>query len=414
MKVLMVNTTYSHGGAAQIARMLHQTLNKSSEFSSYFAYGRGPKVRDKQAFRFTWQPEVYLHAFLTRMTGLQGCGSWLSTRRLLRSIRDWEPDIIHFHNIHGYYLDLSIARMMGKLNIPIVWTLHDGWSLTGRCAYLFECNRWKTGCGNCPDLSRYPKTYFDSSAFMWEKKKEYFTSGWNPVIVTPSQWLASKVKESYLSKIRVEVIPNGVDTNVFRPKDKIVIRKRLQIPLNKKVILSVAADLEDERKGIKYFFKALDYIKADNWMVLTVGKKTNLSKYVKTAVNVKQLGYIPDKNLLSDVYNAADVFCITSLDENFPTTVLESMACGTPVVGFRVGGIPEQVTEDCGILVEHKDAKALGKVLEKVIDDEKMREKFAQNCRERALKNYSIDKFVGNYITLYEDLIRKRGESVKF
>jgi len=405
MRILRVNTVYERGGAAGKAQTLHFELSRLEGWESLFAYGRGPKVKESGVVRFVLQPEVYFHILLTRLTGLQGYGTWLSTRRLLHLIRDWKPDVIHFHNIHGYYLDLSIARAVGKLQIPVVWTLHDGWALTGRCAYFFECNRWKTGCGNCPNLSWYPKTYLDSSAFMWKKKKECFISEWNPVIVCPSQWLADKVKESYLNKFKIKVIPNGVDTEIFKPEDKIEIRKKLKISPDKKVILFVAVNLRDERKGAKYFFEALKYIKADNWMVLTIGKRINLNREVKTAVNIKQLGYISDKNLISDIYNAADVFCITSLDDNFPTTVLESMACGISVVGFKVGGIPEQVSKDCGILVEPKDAKALGEALEKIINDEKMREEFSINCRKRALENYSIEKFKERYTKLYKEVL---------
>ena len=157
MKVLMVNTEYTRGGAARIAGTLHGTLNASPSHESLFAYGRGPTKQSSQAVRFALQPEVYLHALITRLTGIQGYGTWLSTRRLLRLIRNWKPNLIHFHNIHGYYLDLSIARAVGKLKIPVVWTLHEAWSLTGRCAYFFECNRWRTDCGQCPDLRSYPK-----------------------------------------------------------------------------------------------------------------------------------------------------------------------------------------------------------------------------------------------------------------
>ena len=196
-KILNVNTAFSKGGAAQVARILHNILNKTPRFSSCFACGRGAGLADKKVFKFTCQLEVYLHAFLTRTTGLQGYGSYLSTRRLERFILKEKFDLIHLHNLHGYYLNLSFVRFLGKLNIPIVWTLHDGWAITGRCAYLFECEKWKRGCGNCSNLSWYPKTYFDSSSLMWKKKKEYFTSEWNPVIVCPSQWLANKVKKSY-------------------------------------------------------------------------------------------------------------------------------------------------------------------------------------------------------------------------
>ncbi len=409
MRILIVNTEYMRGGAAQIARILHNDINNIAGFQSYFAYGRGKEVTDQKVFKFAFPFEIYLHAFITRLTGLQGYGTYLSTKKLERFILKEKFNLIHLHNIHGYYLDLSLVKFLGKINIPIVWTLHDGWPLTGRCAYTFKCDRWKTGCGNCPNLSLYPKTYFDTSAFMWNKKKEIFTSGWNPVIVSPSQWLANKVKGSYLKKFRVKIIPNGIDTNFFKPKDKKEIRRKLKVPIDKKVILFVAADLKDERKGVKYLVKALNYIKADNWILLTVGKKINFNVDVKVPNTIIQFGYIADETLLSDIYNVADVFCISSLDDNFPNTVLESMSSGVPVVGFKVGGIPEQVTEDCGILVEPKDAKSLGKALEKVINDREIRGKFSQNSRKRALEKFSIDKFVGNYIALYNNLIKKKG-----
>jgi len=404
MKVLMVNTEYSRGGASHIARTLHNAFNATPGVLSYFAYGRGQNVRDEKALRFAWQLEVYLHAFLTRTTGLQGYGSWCSTKRLVRLIRAWKPDIVHLHNLHGYYLNFSIAKSLGRLGIPIVWTLHDGYPITGRCAYWFECNRWKTGCGCCPDLSRYPKTYLDSSAFMWKRKRECFTQEWNPIIVCPSQWLADRVKESFLRKFRIEVIPNGIDAQTFRPRDGTAIRERLEIPKDKKVVLFVAADLRDERKGVKYFFEALQHVKMDNWIVLTLGRKVSLPREIGPGVEVKQLGYISSQEELAQIYSAADVFCITSVDDNFPTTVLESLACGTPVVGFRVGGIPEQVTKNCGILVSPKNAKALGMAITHLLQNNELREKMGRDCRARAVAYYSIETFRDRYMKLYQEL----------
>jgi glycosyltransferase involved in cell wall biosynthesis len=404
-KILHINTVVDRGGAAQNIWGMREALNKAGEFLIYFAFGRGRKPNCNEVFRIAWKPEVYLHAFLTRITGLHGYGSYSSTRRLEKFILKEKFDLIHLHNLHGYYLNLSFVKFLERQNTPIVWTLHDGWPLTGRCAYLFECDRWQAGCGNCPSLSWYPKTYFDSSSFMWKKKREYFTSGWNPVIVCPSQWLADKVKQSYLNRFRIKVIPNSIDTDVFKPKDKTKIREKLAINRDQKVILFVATDLADEKKGARYFFRSLKWIRADNWILVTIGKKINLNGMLETTSKVKQLGYIRDKNVLSDIYNAADVFCITSLDENFPTTVLESLACGVGIVGFNVGGIAEQVTEDCGILVEPKNTMALGKALEQVITDGEIRDKFRANCRKRTLENYSIDKFRERYINLYKEFL---------
>ena len=403
----MVNTEFDRGGAAQIARTLFQSLNQKSEFEGYFAYGRGKKINDEGAIRFAYLPEVYFQGLLTRCFGLQGYGSWFSTKRLEKIIIKEKFDLIHLHNIHGYYLNLDFIKFLGKLDIPVVWTLHDGWALTGRCAYLFDCEKWKDGCEKCSDLNRYPKTFIDSTSFMWKKKKNYFSSGWNPVIVCPSQWLADRVKESYLKDYQVKVVPNAVDIEVFKSKNKNSIREKYGIPIRKKIILCLAADFEDERKGIKYFFESLKYITTKNWMVVTAGKVVNYDKIKEVDFEIRQMGYIKDKNEISDIYNIADIFCISSLDDNFPTTVLEALACGVPVVGFRVGGIPEQVTEGCGIMVKSKDIEALGKAMERLLTNDEMRRNFGENCRKRVLQNYTIEKFTDNYMKVYNKPLRR-------
>jgi len=406
MKILIINSEYHRGGAAEIARTLYQSLNKRNKITCYFAYGRGKGPGEETVNKFAFLPEIYFQGLLTRCFGFQGYGSWFSTKRLEKFIIKENFDLIHLHNLHGYYLNLDFIKFLGRLDIPVVWTLHDGWSITGRCAYLSECDKWKTGCGNCPDLSLYPKTFIDSSNFMWKKKKNYFSSGWNPVIACPSQWLADRVKESFLNKFQVKVIPNAVNTEIFKNKDKSFIRKKYNIPLEKKIILFVAANLKDERKGVKYFFESLKNIRANNWMVVTVGKVTNYDKIKEIDIEIKQMGYLKDKNDISDLYNLADIFCISSLDDNFPTTVLEAMACGVPVVGFHVGGIPEQVTEGCGIMVKSKDIKALGKAIGRLLTHDEMRKNFGENCRKRVLKNYTIEKFTDNYIKVYNDTLR--------
>jgi glycosyltransferase involved in cell wall biosynthesis len=276
MKILMINTEFNRGGAAKIAQTLYHILNKNNNIVCYFAYGRGGKANDANTYKFANQSEVYFQAFLTRVSGIQGYGSWFSTKRLEKFIIKEKFDLIHLHNLHGYYLNLSFIDFLGELGIPIIWTLHDGWPTTGRCAYFFDCERWKTGCKKCPDLSRYPKTFMDSSSFMWKRKREKFVLGWEPVIVCPSQWLTDRVKESFLNKFQVKVIPNAVDTEIFKSKNKDFIRKKYGIPLEKKIILFVAANLKDERKGIKYFLKSLKHVKLENLMIITVGGENRI------------------------------------------------------------------------------------------------------------------------------------------
>jgi len=367
----MINTEFNRGGAAKIARTLYQDLNKKEEITCYFAYGRGKRPEEETVYKFTFLPEIYFQGFLTRITGLQGYGSWFSTKRLTDYIHGEKFDLIHLHNIHGYYLNFDFIKFLGKY------------------------------------LSLYPKSFIDSTSFMWKKKKNYILSEWNPVIICPSQWLANRVKESYLKEYQVKVIPNAVDIEVFRSKNKNTIRKKYGIPIGKKIILCLAADLKDERKGIRYFFESLKYITVNNLMVVTVGKVVNYDKIKEINIEIKQMDYINDKNEISDIYNIADIFCISSLDDNFPTTVLEAMACGIPVVGFNIGGIPEQVTEDCGILLNPKDSEVLGRALEKLLNDDELRKKFSENCRKRVLQNYTIEKFTDNYIKIYNKAIRR-------
>lgn len=406
MKVLMVNTMYRKGGAAGVAQILHRELNRLDGYESLFAYGRGPKAEGWGTLRFSVQPEVYCHALLTRVSGIQGYGTWLSTRRLLRLIRQWKPDLIHCHNIHGYYLDLSIAKTVGDLGIPIVWTLHDAWPLTGRCAYFFDCERWKTRCGRCPYLREYPKTWFDSSAWMWSRKRKLLADVWRPVIATPSQWLADLVLEASGGRCPVQVIPNGVDSEVFRPLGQAQARKELGLPQGKKIVLFAAADLKEERKGARYFLKSLQHVNVDNWMALAVGKVIHIKGWLRPGIEFRQLGYIKRAQEMARVYSSADLFCITSLDDNFPATVLEAMACGTPVVGFATGGIPEQVAGGCGQLVPPRDVKALGEVITALLKDEPVRRETAERCRKRAVQEYSLQRFVERYCALYHELVK--------
>jgi len=408
MQILIVNTVYKRGGAAGIAQTLHRELNLLEGWESLFAYGRGSKVDDPGTIRFALQPEIYLHLALTRLTGLQGYGTWLSTRRLIRLIREWEPDIIHFHNIHSYYLDLSIAKAVAKLGIPVVWTLHDAWPLSGRCAYFLDCERWKLGCGKCPKcpyLREYPKTYLDSSAWMWPKKRKLLGEVWKPVIVTPSRWLANLVTEACDGRLRVEVIPNSIDTAVFRPVGRLQARKEVGLLENWKVILFAAAKSSEKRKGIKYFFEALKYVQANNWIALAVGGEIDCAKWVPQGVEVRQLGYVKKAEDMAKIYSAADLYCITSLADNFPTTVLESMACETPVVGFAVGGIPEQVTGECGRLVTPGDAKALGMVITDLLTDDTKRQQMGEHCRKRAEREFNLQLFIERHLTLYRGLV---------
>lgn len=409
MKVVLVNTEFWRGGAARAARTLWEALNKSADCSAHFLYGRGPRVREGTAIRFGVPPEVVLHALVTRTTGLEGYGSWISTRRLITAIRRTGANIIHLHNLHGYYLNLGLlVRWVAQEGIPVVWTLHDGWAITGRCTYWLDCSAWRTRCGRCRHLSRYPKTFHDASALMWRKKRAWFGGGWSPVVICPSRWLASEIEATYLGRYRVEVIPHGIDTNKFRPIDKALARERLGLPVNKKVILFGAAKLSEGRKGANYFLEALRYLETGDYLVVTVGQEIDLCREFSHPFRIKQLGYITSEEDMVAAYNAADLFCVTSLHEVFGLVVTEAMACGTPVVGFASGGVADQVTTECGDLVPPKDVRGLAAALNKLLLDDSLRQVMGTAARARVIAHYSIERMRDRHIDLYSELLVQR------
>jgi glycosyltransferase involved in cell wall biosynthesis len=404
MNILHLNTYYEKGGASQISSAIFKKNEKNDKYSSSFTFGRGENIKIKKVYKFTYKPEIYLHGFITRLTGYEGVGSYFSTKRLIKYIESKEIDLVHLHNIHGYYLNLSFINYLKKNKYPVVWTFHDAWPFTGSCAYYFDCYKWKSGCGNCPNLKTYPKNYIDQSKNMWIRKQELFSSGWKPVIITPSQWLANEANKSFLRNHRIKVINNGININTFKPRNNKNIREKLNIPLNKKVVLFVAADLEDKRKGAEYFFEALSYLKNDNYMVVAIGKEYN-KQFNNIDIEIKQLGYIHERESLSEIYSMSDVFCTTSLDEVFGLTVTEALSSGTPVVAFDVGGITEQIKNNCGFTVEVKKTKELAQKIALLLEDKKLNKKMSQKAREKAVNNYSIEKMVSEYIKVYDELL---------
>jgi putative colanic acid biosynthesis glycosyltransferase len=403
VKILHINTVYDRGGAAKVARFIHKNLNRTDGFSSEFAYGRGRRTAGPTTFKFSYPGEVCLNYLFSLVGGHPGRGSDLSAKNLIAYIEKQKFDIIHLHNIHGHYLNIDFINYLKTSKIRTVWTLHDGWALTGRCAYLSQCgNRWIDGCGECPDLSLYPKSFVDTTRKMWETKKEIFRD-WDPLLIAPSNWLAGKIGVSHLKNKRLKVICNSVNTGIFRPQDKMQTREDLNIDRDKFVILFIAGDLNDKLKGTGYFFECLKHLDGNRMMVVTAGKTVELDE--KINCDVIQLGYIDDPEILSGLYNAADIFCTTSLDEIFGLTVTESLACGTPVVGFAVGGIKEQIADDCGILVEPKDTIKLAGVINDISSRKDSMDKFKDNCRRKVMENYTDQVCFDNYLDIYKNLV---------
>lgn len=406
IKVLTINTSFKKGGAAIIANTLHSNFNSHPELGikSYFAYGKG-NTEDKNSIKITSNIEFLFNAMLMRTFGIESINV-NSGKRLLNLLHSSKFDIIHLHNIHGYYFDLNILKYFEQVKIPIIWTLHDAWIVTGRCACFGECNRWRHGCGNCPQKSAYPKTWLiDNSKFIYKKKHEMIKTLKKVTFITPSKWLANIVQQNFSKPI--VTIPNGVDVKTFKPISKIEkVKTCEEYNLNpiKTKILFVAANLNDEQKGGKYIVDIIKNLSMEKLEIITIGKKLP-EKLIDKKVN--QLGFIAEREKLAKIYGIADIFVSTSMDENFPTTILEAMASGLVVVSFSTGGISEQIN-DVGFLIKKGDIKSILSTIRELVQNKKLLLHIQKKSRERAVRLFSLKKFLNNYRKLYEDVVRNK------
>lgn len=391
MKILTINTRYiGGGGAAYIANTLHQEINKLDGYSSTFLYGRGIDG-DENSKRIIYPKMDYLSALSYRLFAKE----INFNKNIEEEIKNC--DVVHLHNIHGYYINyVKLFKLLKKYNKKIIWTLHDMWPITGRCGFSFGCEKWKDACGQCKNKKVYPISIVDRSKKELENKRKVIGSidKGNMTIVTPSKWLANMCKDSYLSKFNIIDIPNGIEHKKVKiSKDE--LRKKYNLLKEDKVILFVAADTKDERKGIKYI---LDIIpKCKEYTFISIGKKIENIEFN----NFIQLGYISDRTKINEIYSMADVFVIPSLDDNFPTTVLESFANSTPVVGFNVGGIPEQVDNLVGKIVRNINSEDLQKSIIDVLKNKEILNEYSSESRRKFLNEYTLELFVDRYTNEY-------------
>jgi Glycosyltransferase len=387
-KILQISAGVTHGGAARIARGLHESLKKHGFISNIATGGFIPQGEDflpipKNTFSHPKNTieSILFHACrnLTPYIGrIKGAGflrnllyNLAKPSCLIKNIRGVEnfenypgtkdffdsltPDIIHCHNLHGKYFDLTI---LPSLKMKVVLTLHDEWMFTGHCAGTLGCEKWQTGCGNCPHLKIYPPLWRDTSAYNL-KQKENIYKQCRLHIVTPSQWLMNRVEKSVLQPASKTVIHNGVDLTIFKPGNKAHARKLTNLPQDAHIILSAAYNLTSNPfKDFATLEKAF-FLLAEQQPIILVCLGHTQAPIIKNNSSIIFLDYVHDMEKLAQYYQAADLFIHATKADNFPTTVLESLACGTPVIGTNIGGIPEQITTATGMLYTLGDAQEL-------------------------------------------------------
>lgn len=365
MKVLQVNSVCGYGSTGRIVVDLYHALEKQGH-DCCIAYGRGTAPKGINTIKIGNKLDFYFHALRTRLLDQHGFGSKRATRKFIECIEAYNPDIIHLHNIHGYYINIQMLfRYLKATDKPVIWTLHDCWSFTGHCAHFDQigCEKWKEQCQSCPLKRSYPQSWgLDFSKHNYKKKRENFTGVKALALVSPSQWLAELVSDSYLRKYPISVIPNGIDRDIFKPLNKKQLEETKQalqvkyaIDFSKKVLLGVAS-IWTKDKGFDDFIK-LAQIAAEKIQIVLVGvSKKQKDKLPLTIIGIERT---ENKYELAKLYACADVFLNPTYADTFPTVNMEAIACGTPVVSYNVGGNSESILDGCGFVVEKGRYKSL-------------------------------------------------------
>lgn len=419
MKVLQINTFYIFGSTGRIAYDLMQ-VQKKNGIQSYIAYGTntGANIKSKSddnAFLMQGWIRRKINILRTRLFDNHGFYNETETKRLLNWIDTIKPDVIHLHNIHNHYIHVGMLfNYIKRRQIPIIWTLHDCWSFTGHCSHFdYEgCDKWKSFCRECSLLKEYPPTWlWDFSTRNYFEKKATFLGVENMILVTPSKWLADLTRFSFLSGYPVKIINNGVDTNLFKPVPNDNFKERIGAK-GKKIMLAMASGFSQRKGGV--ILKELPKLLKDNEILLLVGggAKKLAAKYPNHCIGVD---YTNSINELVSFYSAADVFINPTLEDNFPTTNIEAMACGTPVVTFNTGGSVESVLDNermnkngdvmetsVGMVVPKGNLSALLFGIRKILDNGK--ESYVSVCRNKALERYDKAKQYQMYINLYKEI----------
>lgn len=414
MNILHISAADNAGGSGRSAYRIHSGLRR-----------RGHTSRMLVNYKVTSDPDV---GYVWRSLGWRA-GDWLaraaterlslqylfypSSHRLARHPWFREADVLQLYNTHGGYFSHSALAGLSRRK-PVVWRLSDMWPMTGHCAYAFDCERWKTGCGACPRLDDAPALRTDRTALLWKAKKAiYARSGLD--IVAPSRWMEGMAKESpLLGRFPVHYIPNGLDTTVFQPVPATAARDLFGIDQRATVLLFVSLEIDSVRKGGAVLLDAIERLSGTTgraFHVMAVGHGAE-QWTARFRMPVTAVPAISDDRLLAAAYSAADVFVMPTLAENLPNAVLESMACATPVVGFRTGGMVDAVREgSTGWLAEPGNTEDLTRRIREALDDTEGRERMSRECRAVVEREYTMDLQASRFEALYRDLVDARGRA---
>jgi len=420
MKITLVNTSDTNGGAAVACNRLLNALNsqntsanllvqKQQSNSTFVKSTTNSFIKTKLNFyRFAY--ERLLFAIKEKSKEVRFAFSLANIGEdISKSILIKQSDIIHLHWINFGFLSFRSLKKLFALNKPIVWTLHDMWTFTGGCHYGGDCIAYQTECSNCPFL-KHPHNK-DISNKLWHKKQQLYANK-NITFVTCSNWLADIARSSSLLKhFRIESIPNPIDVSTYKPLDKQSLRNSMNLDNNKKYLLFGSMNIEDKRKGFNYLSQALEILNIKHpelkeSIELIVFGKSNQSVFNTLPYKTNDLGMLKEENKIVEAYNVADLFILPSLEDNLPNTIMESLSCGTPVVAFNTGGIPEMIEHKSnGYLADYKNAEDLANGIYWTLYQSE-HQTLSANARKKVLENFTFDIVANKYINLYKDLLK--------
>lgn len=401
MKLLQIDSCLVTGSTGRITESIAQ-LALSKGWECYIIHGarfvkRPSCMTDIQSVSITGE---YAHFVEGLLFDNHGLASRRATRKVIEKIKEIKPDLIQLHCVHGYYLNYKILfEYLNTTNIPVVWTFHDCWAFTGHCAHFVTvgCEKWKTGCHDCPLKKGYPKAFVDRSRRNYALKKELFCANQNLHIVPVSDWVGDLTKQSFLKEKDMHVIRNGVDISVFKPTE----RKE-----NAKIRVLGVSGVWTKSKGIDDFYRLRELLDKERYEIVLVGLSREQMKDLPDGI--RGIEHTESVQELVEVYSSSDVFVNPTYADTFPTVNIEALACGTPVITYRTGGSPEAVTPETGWVVEQGDIAGVAKIVENFgirAESEVLAQRTA--CRNRAVQEFDRDKCFEKYLELYCSLLTK-------
>lgn len=401
MKVYIINSVFKYGSTGNICMEIEQALAAHGDVGRV-AYGRiGTNNEKGDGYVISNKLDLLSHVLYTRLTDKHGLHSKCVTRRLLQDIQKFEPDVIHLHNIHGYYLNYELLfEFLKEYKRPVVWTLHDCWAFTGHCAHFDanHCEKWKTHCEECKLRGEYPKSWYaDKSSQNFNLKKKLFTDLSNLYLVTPSKWLAGVVKESFLRKYPVEVIYNGIDLKKFYPRSGKKFRD--SIGAAEKIIILGVASVWTEKKGLQDFVELQDYLD-ENYQIVLVGISEKQRQMIPESIYC--ISRTDSVEELAVIYSAADVYFNASVEETMGLTTVEALACGVPVVVYNKTAVPEVVPEGGGIILEAGNILQVKKAVDKLANTDRNRTAYSE-----MVYSFRKESQYEKYIEVYESILKE-------